>query len=163
MVDGRWPRQREHRADDGAPALPCRAQPARGITSIRQINGLLTPGEIAAWRAVDTASGLGLQRTAVPGGAARHRDAVPAPGIRGVRPLDSAADQPVPGRLSRPSTRRSRRSSRTRCIASATRCCPSAWHASMPTERTTAQDCSTCSCPSEVQRERTRREQLDGR
>ena len=38
----------------------------------------------------------GLERRApLPGGPVRHRDGVPAPGLRGVRPQDPAGDQPL--------------------------------------------------------------------
>ncbi len=106
---------------------------------------------------------LGLQRTAVPGGAVRHRDAVPAPRIRGVRAHDSAADQPVPGR---PHVHQPGDLGRVRAHGVSPR----------PLDAARARGTHQCQrsgqrrqtvrrvpCPSEVQRERTRREQLDGR
>ena len=66
------------------------------------------------------------RRAAVPGGEVRHRDAVPAPGVRGVRAQGAAAGRrvprPTPGLRHRRSIRRSSPSSRIRSIASATRC-----------------------------------------
>ena len=65
------------------------------------------------------------RRAPLPGRPLRHRDAVPAPRVRGVRPEDPARDQPVRAlRLStRPtSTRPSPPSSPTPSTGSATRC-----------------------------------------
>ena len=65
------------------------------------------------------------RRAPVPGRQVRHRDAVPAPGIRGVRAQDPAATSTRSSRRTAstpPSIRRSWPSSRTRCTASAIRC-----------------------------------------
>ena len=51
------------------------------------------------WQAADapqTARRLRLRRAAVPGRPLRHRDGVPAPGVRGVRPQGAAGDPAVP-------------------------------------------------------------------
>ncbi len=72
---------------------------------------------------------LRLRRAALPGGPLRHRDGVPAPGVRGVRPQGAAGDPAVPRLLARTSTRPSRPSSRTRSTASATRCSTTTWRA----------------------------------
>ena len=65
----------------------------------------------------------GVERRApLPGGPVRHRDAVPAPRVRGVRPQGPAGDQPSSTPTSPTSTRRSSPSSPTRSTASATRC-----------------------------------------
>ena len=133
----RRPRQREHRPDRRPPHLPCRAQPpgrahqgrraqrrravardARGCSRARCISRhvpVTTPGNRRA--------AVG-RRAPVPGGEVRHRDAVPAPGVRGVRAQDAAAVDVflAPAASTPRSIRRSSPSSRTRSIASATRC-----------------------------------------
>ena len=129
----RRPRQREHRPDRRAPRVPRRAQPAgrahqgrrrsRAATSRSSTAICSTPvSEIPA----DARRPLRVERRApVPGRQVRHRDAVPAPGVRGVRAQDPAERRRVPRaeRLRRRrSIRRSWPSSRTPCTASAIRC-----------------------------------------
>ena len=98
----------------------------------------------------------GLRRAAVPGRPVRHRDGVPAPGVRGVRPQGAADGQPLREghRLRhRASTRRSAPSSPTPSTASGTRCSPRPWTARTADgdDRTT----STCSTPSSTRRRST--------
>jgi hypothetical protein len=63
------------------------------------------------------------RRAAVPSGALRHRDAVPAPRLRGVRPQDPAAGRSLRLQLDhRDRPRRSSPSSPTQSTASVTRC-----------------------------------------
>ena len=76
------------------------------------------------------------RRAAVPGGEIRHRDAVPAPGVRGVRAhlgaLLSTISLPPTASI-RLLIRRSSPSSRTPSSVSATRCCPRRSTDSIPT------------------------------
>ena len=78
---------------------------------------------------------LRLRGPAVPGGPLRHRDGVPAPRVRGVRPQGAAGDPAVPRLLTPTSTRLSRRSSRTRSTGSATRCSTTRSPATRPRRR----------------------------
>ena len=97
----RRPRQREHRPDRRPPRLPLRAQPAGRAHQGRRAGRVRRPrpSSTSGWRstsaALPTTSGrdrrAGLERRApVPGRQVRHRDAVSAPGVRGVCPQDPA-------------------------------------------------------------------------
>ncbi len=98
-------RQREHRADRRPPHLPRRAQPPGrphqgcdpGLGRRRQ---RLLPQRVAGRRRPGGSGRPELtrvgRRAPVPGGAVRHRDAVPAPRVRGVRAQDPAAGRRVP-------------------------------------------------------------------
>ena len=112
---GRRPRQREYRPHRRPPRLPFRAQPAgrahQGLScspTRRALAGGALSAEAVAflneWLAVDVApsrqqsaaSRLG-RRAPVPGRQVRHRDAVPASRVRGIRAQDPAEHQRVPG------------------------------------------------------------------
>jgi len=105
------PGQREHRSDHRPPHLPLRAQPAGGPhEGGRPGNGrrdflnqwlltLSTPSPPIRPPSTGTASGF-------PGGEVRHRDAVPAPGIRGVRADHPAEHRPVHPRFQNYDTHR---------------------------------------------------------
>ena len=119
----RRPRQREHRPHLRAPRLPRRAQPARGQHRPQLIQADARRSRPAT-RA--TRPRLGLRRPAVPGGALRDRDGVPAPASSRSSPARSAGDRP--GAVNentyhtRHQLRRSRPSSPTPSTGSATRC-----------------------------------------
>ena len=74
----------------------------RATTSIDGVNGLTASSTRcpdrrrgAAWLTTMPASGWDYGERAVPGGEVRHRDAVPAPRVRGVRAQAGAVDQRV--------------------------------------------------------------------
>ena len=118
----RRPRQREHRPDRRPPRLPLRAQPPGRRDQGDDSGHRRSPPSSPQWQLVAWRVG---RRAPVPGGALRHRDAVSAPRVRGVRAQGAAATstRSLPQTATTPrSIRRSSPSSRTRSTASATRC-----------------------------------------
>ena len=101
---GRRPRQREHRPDLGPPRLPFGAQPAGaagpgrgpGDQRPRVPDRVAAPGHrtghLPGHAGRDRRPAV-ERRARVPGGQVRHRDAVPAPRVRGVRPQGPAGGQ----------------------------------------------------------------------
>ena len=79
------------------PDLPLRARPAgrrhQEHAATAGQRGAAALGPVAT---APTAAGTAERRAAVPGGPVRHRDGVPAPGLRGVRPQGAAGGPAVP-------------------------------------------------------------------